>query len=112
MANALVLFANTPGPLPIKHEFEAPSDAPVNLFVSGSARTGSAPTLLAVDIELDGKVIGSIVEWFNENESHRALVPVVIPVQFGFGPHSIRLVPQSGATITDSNDHFNAVIML
>jgi hypothetical protein len=111
MASSMVILGNARGPLPLSKQFQAPSDAPVDLFISGSVRTKSAPTLVGVNIELDGKVIGQSQVWCNENDSHRALVPVIIPLQFGFGAHTVTVTPQNAAAITDVNDYFNVVLM-
>jgi hypothetical protein len=111
MANSMVIFSNAPGGLPLTKQFEAPSNAPVNLFLSGSARTKNAPVQVGIDIELDGKVIGSSLVWCNENESHRALVPVIIPAQFSFGTHTITLKAHNSTTTTDQNDYFNVNLM-
>lgn len=110
MANALVIL-KAKGPLPQQVQFNAPSDGAAVLFVSGSAWTqvsGGSP--LGVQVSVDGASVGMFGVFTNEAGSHRALIPMMYPVQLGFGTHTLELSAAS-STITDVNDVFEVVLL-
>jgi hypothetical protein len=105
----LLIINQAKGPLPISANFNAPSDAPACLVLSGSAWSQSANQTIGVTLELDGKPIGTAVICSNGASTHRALVPAYISVTLAFGQHTVTLLPSTGAT-TDLNDLFNVVL--
>jgi len=98
------------GPLPLSAQFNAPSDAPSTLIVSGSVWTLSNNQMIGVTVQLDGKALGSASIFSNASSTHRATVPAYIPVKLTFGAHTITLVPQNSVTTSDLNDYFNVVL--
>jgi len=76
----LSILNQAKGPLPIKVNFNAPSDAPSCLVLSGSVWSATAGQVIGVQLELDGKVIGSAAICSNGASTHRAVVPSYIPV--------------------------------
>jgi hypothetical protein len=99
------------GPLPIKINFNALSDAPVNLEVNGSVWTQTANQMIGIQVAIDGGAVGKAQIFSNAASTHRAVVPVFIPLQLQFGQHSITLsaLPNT-TTVSDLNDIFSAVL--
>ena len=106
----LSIISLAKGPLPISATFKAPSDAPATFVLSGSGWCPSANQLIGVTLQLDGNSIGTSQVWSNMQSTHRAFVPVYIPVTLTFGQHTLTLVASNGHTTTDLNDFFNVVL--
>lgn len=98
------------GPLPVSATFNAPSDAPATLILSGSVWSPSANQLIGVELELDGTVIGKALIFSNTPTTHRTLIPIYVPATLTFGQHKLSLVPLNSYTTTDQNDFFNVVL--
>jgi len=117
-SSATTILNNSPGPLnptgsPGKTaSFTATGANPVLILVSGSAylSAGAATLLMDVSIQLDGVVIGHLLEYTNELGSHKAFptrafyVPTVTA-----GTHTVGLIPLNAAT--DANDAFTATVI-
>jgi hypothetical protein len=95
------------GPLPIATSFNAPMDGPAWFTLTGSVWTQTANQMIGVILELDGQPIGSAQIFSNGASTHRAVIPVQIPVNLTFGTHKITLVALNTHTTTDFNDSFN-----
>lgn len=100
------------GPLPITVNFNAPGDAPVYLEINGSVWTTTANSLIGIQVQLDGQVLGLAQIFSNGASTHRAVVPAYFPVNLSYGkPHTLVLSAAPGSTTTsDFNDFFTAVI--
>src|SRR5215212_8823402 len=98
------------GPLPITVTFNSPSDAPLYLEVQGSVWTQQANQMIGIGIELDGQAVGTAQIFSNGNATHRAVVPAYISVKLAQGQHKLTLYPGTGATVSDFNDFFIAVL--
>ena len=106
-----VLIGNQKGPLPIQTTFQAPGDMPMNLEVTGSVWTQSANQMIGIQVSLDGAVIGTANIFSNTASTHRAVVPVYIPIKLTQGSHTLQLaVAASTTTVSDLNDRFTAVL--
>ena len=105
-----VILNQKKGPLPLTASFNAPSDAPSCLIVSGSVWTQTANQTIGIVVTLDGKPIGSASIWSNAAATHRAVVPTYIPVKLAFGQHTIVLSAETPGTISDLNDFFEVVL--
>src|SRR5580704_16583889 len=99
------------GGLPLSVSFDAPLDGPVCFVLSGSVWSETHDELIGIALELDGNVIGSAVIFSNLNETHRAVVPSFIPCNLTFGTHKLKLVASTAATISDSNDFYDVVLI-
>lgn len=106
----LPILSLAPGPLPLTATFNSPTDGPAVLVVSGSAWCATANQLIGVTLQLDGKPLGSSLIFSNLASTHRATVPVYIPVTLSIGAHKIALVPLNSSTTTDQNDYFNVIL--
>jgi hypothetical protein len=106
----LTILNQAKGPLPIKATFNAPSDGPTCLVLSGSVWAQSASQLIGIQLELDGKVVGSASIFSNGPSTHRAVVPSYIPVTLTFGQHTVALLPLNAATTSDNNDFFSLIL--
>ena len=106
------LLLSQKGPLPITVNFKAPSDAPIFLEVNGSVWTQTANTLIGIQVELDGVVLGVAQIFSNTAATHRAVVPAYFPVQLKYGvQHTLTLNVTAGSkTVSDFNDFFTAVL--
>ena len=99
------------GPLPVKATFNALSDAPVTLEVSGSVWTQTANNMIGIQIAIDGNPVGKAIIFSNAASTHRTVVPAYIPLQLPFGQHAITLSAlPSTSTVSDQNDFYTAVL--
>jgi len=105
-----VILNQKKGPLPLTASFNAPSDGPTCLIVSGSVWTQTANQTIGISVSLDGQAIGSASLFSNLQATHRAVVPTYIPVKLKFGPHTLVLSATPGATVSDLNDYFSVVL--
>ena len=105
-----VLIGNQKGPLPIQATFMAPGDMPMNLEVTGSVWTQTANQMIGIQVAIDGNVVGTANIFSNANATHRAVVPVYIPVKLAQGSHTIALSAAPGGTVSDYNDLYTAVL--
>jgi hypothetical protein len=103
----LPILNNAKGPLPLTAAFNAPSDGPSYLTLSGSAWSQSANQMLGVILSIDGTQVGEAFIFSNGVSEHRALVPIAIPVKLTIGPHKLALTAANTVTTTDYNDVFN-----
>ncbi len=114
MADAQVVI-NQNGPLPITASFQALSDGPALVMLSGSVWTQNADTLIGVDLSVDGgPAIGGANIFANNAATHMAVVPIVIPYIFSLGPpptHEITLSAGTTGTVSDQNDFFQVTIL-
>lgn len=102
---------NSNGPLPLKGAFNAESNSPLVIVVSGSAWSNAAGQWVGVQVILDGSVIGEAAVFCNEASSHRALITTFIPTTVDFGQHTIELQAVSASTMCDVNDFLNVYVM-
>jgi hypothetical protein len=100
-----------PGPLPITAVFNAPSDGPAALFISGSVWTQQQNSMIGIQVLLDGKAIGSATIFSNPSGTHMAVVPAVISVQLSPGAHKLVLTTATPATTSDKNDSYIVFLM-
>ncbi|MDP8980646.1 MAG: hypothetical protein M3O35_08660 [Acidobacteriota bacterium] len=105
-----VILNQKNGPLPVTVSFNAPTDGPCWLVVSGSVWTQTPNLSIGVEVSLDGKPIGSASIFSNAPSTHRAVVPTYIPLTLSIGPHQLFLGAATHGTISDSNDFFTAVL--
>lgn len=106
-----VLIGNQKGPLPIQATFMAPGDMPMNLEVTGSVWTQTANNMIGIQIAIDGNVVGTANIFSNGNATHRAVVPVYLPVKLAQGSHTIQLsAAPNTSTVSDYNDFYTAVL--
>jgi len=66
--------------------------------------------MIGVQLELDGKVVGSASILSNGVSTHRAVVPSYIPVNLTFGQHAVTLIALNSVTTSDYNDLFDLVL--
>src|SRR5690349_2234932 len=106
---AVQLILQQAGPLPITATFNSIGDSPMYLEVNGSVWTQTPNVMIGIDVQIDGQAVGTAMIFSNGPSTHRAVVPVYIPVTLAPGPHKLTL-SASGNTVSDSNDNFTAVI--
>jgi hypothetical protein len=107
----LSILNQVKGPLPIHSNFKAPSDGPACLVLSGSVWSATADKLIGVELQLDGKVIGSAAIFSNGASTHRAVVPSNIPATLSIGQHALTLRPLNSSTTSDHNDLFDVILL-
>lgn len=98
------------GALPITVNFNALSDAPVTLEVNGSVWTQTANQMIGIQVAIDGQAIGKAQVFSNAASTHRPVVPLYVPQQLKFGPHSLTLTALPGGTVSDQNDFYAVVL--
>jgi hypothetical protein len=100
-----------PGPLPITVTFTSQEEGDVIFFVSGSAWSQGTGTL-GFELFMDGSAIGFSYRFTNEAQSHKTMVPVMLPWQITLGDHELTLaVETNSAAVTDENDYFNVSLI-
>ena len=105
------VLVNQKGPLPITVNFNAPGDSPYYLEVNGSVWTTTANSMIGIQVQLDGQVLGVAQIFSNTASTHRAVVPAYFPIQLAYGKqHSLTLSAATGTTTSDFNDFFTVVI--
>jgi len=105
-----VIFNQKAGPLPLTATFNAPSDAPMYLEVTGSVWTQTANQMIGIGIKLDNQAVGQAQIFSNTASTHRTVVPTYIPIQLKQGQHTLVLGPATAPTTADLNDLFTAVL--
>ena len=77
----------------------------------GFVSTLSGPNAaIGIDIALDGQSIGAAQIFSNGAHTHRAVVPAYLPAQLAQGAHTLSLTALTGATQSDANDFYTAVL--
>ncbi|NND73409.1 MAG: hypothetical protein HKN44_00215 [Ilumatobacter sp.] len=114
------VIINQPGPLPLTATVKTGSTGPASLAVAGSVWSETTNVMLGVDVEFDGTAVGTAKIFSNGTDTHRALVPMHVPVDLdkpftGDPPteppdYTVTLKPANGDTITDENDWFQVVL--
>ena len=104
------LLNQAKGPLPLSVKFQVPSDAPACFILAGSVWSQQVNQMIGVQLQLDGKVIGSAVIWSNGVATHRAVVPGYIPVTLTYGAHAVEIIALNSAAISDCNDVFDVAL--
>jgi hypothetical protein len=87
----------------------SPGDLPLYLEVTGSIWTQTANQMIGIQVAIDGTVVGTANIFSNGGSTHRAVVPVYIPVKLAQGSHTLTLSAASG-TVSDLNDLYTAVL--
>lgn len=110
MADAQTVI-NQIGPLPISASFNALSDGPALIMVSGSvwANTNNVP--IGIRLSIDGAPVRDAWIFANPGQTHMAVVPLTVPYEFSFGSHKITLSPMNGNTVGDQNDFYQVTIL-
>jgi hypothetical protein len=105
-----IIVNNQKGPLPISATFQALGDIPMYLEVNGSVWTQQPNVMTGIEVDLDGKKVGTAYIFSNGTATHRAVVPVYIPVKLKQGQHTLTLKVANAQTVSDFNDYYTAVI--
>ena len=98
------------GPLPIQAAFQAPGNSPMYLVVNGSVWSQTANVVIGIEVKLEGKVVGHAKIFSNGTATHRAVVPVYIPIKLEQGSHTLTLSADTPQTTSDYNDFYTAAI--
>jgi hypothetical protein len=80
------------------------------LVVNGSVWSQTANVLIGVQVKIDGEVAGHARIFSNGTATHRAVVPVYIPIKLRQGQHTLTLSADTAQTVSDFNDFYTAVI--
>ncbi len=118
MAQPQVII-NQAGGLPIQTSVVAPGVGPAMLVVAGSVWSPNANQMIGIDVIFDGQSIGHAVIFSNGASTHRAVVPMHIPIELdkqweGDPPqppnYTVELAPLNGETASDSNDWYQVLL--
>ena len=107
---AIQVIISKAGPLPITATFNAVGDQPMYLEINGSVWTQTVNKMIGIAIALDGQAVGTAQIYSNAIATHRAVVPAYIPIKLKQGQHKLTLSASPGATVSDINDFYTAVI--
>jgi hypothetical protein len=100
-----------PGPLPLQVTADIESDAPFALTLAGSVWTTASTAMIGVELQIDDDVAARAQIFSNAPSTHRAVVPVTVPVTLTIGPHVLTLVPLTPQTTSDANDFFAVTVV-
>lgn len=107
---ATQIIISQAGPLPITVNFPSPSDAPATLMVAGSVWTQGTNTMIGIQVNLDGQVLGNANIFANPPATHMNVVPMFFPVELDEGNHVLQLSAGTSATVSDYNDFYTVVL--
>ncbi|MDB4951131.1 MAG: hypothetical protein JWM27_3780 [Gemmatimonadetes bacterium] len=99
------------GPLPVKTSFMWPSSESIIVAVSGSAWTQKPNTLLTLQVQVDGKVLGTIQQLAGTAVTHLALPTGFFAVQRQISQAVLTLTAGNDTTIADGNDQFTVALI-
>lgn len=105
-----VIISQQKGPLPIKVNFNAIGDLLATLVITGSVWTTTANQMIGIQVAVDGANVGTAQIFSNTASTHRAVVPVYIPIKLAYGQHTLTLTALGGSTTSDFNDFFTAAL--
>ena len=108
---AIQLIISQKGPLPIQATFQAIGDQPMYIEVNGSVWTQQLNTMIGIEVDLDGKKVGTAYIFSNGTATHRAVVPTYIPVKLKQGQHTLTLKVANSQTVSDFNDYYTTVLL-
>lgn len=109
--SALTILSS-PGPLPVTATFEAPTDGPVTLLVTGSAYSATAGQSVGVSVLFDRSSPGTSTACCTSANSHQTLVPAMLPATIpGKGTQKIVLVAATPQTQSDANDFYQVTLL-
>lgn len=116
--NGPQMVVNQKGPLPITKRVQVGSAGPAVLFVSGSVWASAEEARIGFEVLVEGKKVGEASIYSNKPNTHRSVVPVYLevflnkpwPASNRVPEYSITLQPLEG-TSSDSNDHFQVMLM-
>jgi len=100
-----------PGPLPIKQGFMWPSSESIIVAVSGSAWTQKPGTPLALQVQVDDKVIGMIQQLAGTATTHLALPTGFFAVTRQISQAVLTLSAGNDTTLADANDGFTVALI-
>ena len=106
---AIQMIVSQKGPLPITTQFKSPGNMQVYLEVTGSVWTQTSNQMIGIAVQVDGQAVGTAQIFSNTNTTHRAVVPVYIPLTLNEGVHTLALSAATG-TVSDVNDFYTAVL--
>jgi hypothetical protein len=110
-ANITPVYANAVGPLPLSGDTFTSNGGVLTLNASGSGWSSAASAVIGMNVLVDGTVVGTSQVFTNEASSHKAFIPISVPLPgVGAGSHVVALQPLSGTT-TDHNDFFNITVV-
>lgn len=107
--NVPSILIDTNGSLPHPASFLTTGTTQV-FQVSGSGWTQRQPTLIGMNMLIDGQNVGTCTIWSNVNNSHASFVSKPIITHLRPGSHTLELTALNAATFTDVNDHFNVLV--
>ena len=108
---AIQLIVSQKGPLPIQATFQAIGDQPMYIEVNGSVWTQQANVMIGIEVDLDGKKVGTAYIFSNGTATHRAVVPAYIPIKLKQGQHTLTLKVANSQTVSDFNDYYTTVLL-
>ena len=106
-----VVIQQQAGPLPIRQSFMWPSSEAIIVAVSGSAFVTKPNTVMAVQVMVDDKVLGTVQVLAGVAGSHLALPAGFFAIQRQISQAAITLSVGSDTTATDLNDHFTVALI-
>ncbi len=117
-----IIFSRTQkAPLPFTTTYTPSVDSEIVLMLCGSAWTGKPHCKIGVILEIDGKDVCTAEIWSNGPNTHRLLMPGIVPYQFSIKhnaddyaviePVNITVKALNGDTNFDQNDYISLSIL-
>jgi hypothetical protein len=108
-----VIYSGSPtSGLPLQITFQPTAEGTALLFVSGSGWTNTPNQTLELRAYFDNTYVGSIMIYVEKAASHRAFVPVMVPISIPSDgqPHVVSITGNQ-YTIVDKNDFITVAII-
>jgi hypothetical protein len=109
---SLETIIHTAGPLPLHETFTPLEDGPVVLIVTGTAWSTSAPGKIGISVSLNGKEIGSVTMFANQDSVHMTLPALFLNATIPSNQPQKITITGLGSTVTDFNDNFTVQMLL
>lgn len=106
-----IVIQQQAGPLPIKQSFMWPSSEAIVVALSSSAFVSKPNTVMAVQVTVDDKVLGTVQLLAGTAGSHLALPAGFFAIQRQISQAVLTVSVASDTTATDQNDHFTVALI-
>lgn len=112
---------NATGSLPHSVDVPIESNGSAALYVSGSVWTQKQDALIGIAVSVNGTQVGTATIWSNGPATHRAVVPIFIPIMLDAPwtgdpaqppTYTFELSALNGDTISDVNDSFQLMLVM
>lgn len=102
-----------PNGLPMTRDFDVRTGVGAKLLIVSGSAYATAPGHVVVEVLIGANVVGTLRAWAHAANHHVTFPTALIPVSLAEGATYTLTVREldGSTTVTDHNDHFNAVLL-